>query len=119
MYTRDVSDEQRLKMIARHVPALLDLASMDRHEFASYIEKDPFIKYGVSKALELIGEAASYVTPNGIGVYSEIDFAYWTNLRHNITHAYDSVDFRDVWNIIWQKIPNLHKTLQQYGLTQN
>ena len=119
MNTRDMSDEQRLEMIARHVPALLELKSMDRHGFDKYINGDPFIRYGVCKALELIGEATYHMTAYGIGVYSEIDFEHWTKLRHAITHAYDSVDFREVWNIIWREVPELHKTLQQYGLTHN
>ena len=117
MHTRDMSDEQRLEMIARHIPALLDLTSMNRYEFTRYINSDPRIEYGVSKALELVGEAAYYMTPNGRAVYSEIDFKYWENWRHSITHAYDSVDFREVWETIWQKVPQLYNTLQQYGLT--
>lgn len=115
MRTRDMSDEQRLEMIARHLPALLELASMNSHEFIKYINSDRRLEYGVGKVLELVGEAAYYMTPHGKHTYSEIDFEYWKDWRHAITHDYDSVDYREVWEVIWNKIPALRNTLRQYG----
>lgn len=117
MHTRDMSDEQRMEMMARHLPALLELSFMNNNEFMKYIKSDIRVEYGVGKALELVGEAAYYMTPAGRKTYSDIDFDYWENWRHSITHSYDSVDFREVWETIWQKVSNLHKTLLEYGFS--
>ncbi len=115
MHTRDMNDEERMAMMAAYVPRLKDISHLNQNQFFQYIGSDLLLEHGVCKALELVGEAAYYMTPDGKAYYSTIDFDVWIRWRHLITHAYESVDMVEVWVTIWKRIPGLYSSLREYG----
>lgn len=115
MNTSDMTDAERMEMMAEHVQRLEELVHWTQKEFLRLVNRYSLIRYGVCKALELVGEAAHYITADGRLRYSNIDFNKWANLRHTITHAYGDIDIYEIWEIIWKYIPNLHKDLREYG----
>ena len=62
MQTRDMSDEQRLEMMLDYASVLLPISKWDWDRFSSYIHSERFRELGVFKAVELVGEAAYYMT---------------------------------------------------------
>lgn len=115
MNTSDMTDTERMEMMAEHVQRLEELVHWNQKEFLQSVNRYSLIKYGVCKALELVGEAAHYMTVDSHSRYSNIDFNKWANLRHNITHAYGDIDINEIWETIWKDIPKLYKELRVYG----
>lgn len=116
MQSRDMSDAELMEMMTLHVSALMELSSYSRNDFFRFIRRDAFTEYGVCKALELVGEAAAYVSQAGHAEYPEIDFAKYRAWRLQITHGYSGVRMADVYEVITRDIPVLHRQLNQYGL---
>lgn len=118
MRTREMTDEQRIQMMATYATVLLPYAGMNRGEFMRLAsDSDDLPALGIGKALELVGEAAYHISEEGRADYSDIDFEYWEQWRHELTHEYPSIDFLDVWDAVWKHIPDLHRTLENYGYT--
>lgn len=119
MQSRDMSDAELMEMMALHVSALMELSSYSRNDFFQFIRRDAFTEYGVCKALELVGEAASYISQSGRAEYPEIDFSKYRAWRLQITHGYAGVEMSDVYETITRDIPTLHHQLRQHGLVKD
>ena len=115
MRTRDMTDEQRMQMMATYAAVLFPYSKMNRGEFMKFASNpDDLPALGIAKALELIGEAAYHISDNGKAKHSDIDFKFWEQWRHDLTHGYPSIDFLDVWDAVCKHIPDLHRTLENY-----
>ncbi len=117
MHTRDMTDEQKLQVMANYAKVLLSHAHMNQGEFMSLIDSNTISELGIAKALELIGEHAYYVSQFGRSEYPEIDYEYWSVWRQDLTHGYTGVAKRDMWDAVWKHIPVLCRTLEEYGFT--
>ncbi len=115
MHSRDMTDKQRMEMMAEHVRDLRSLSLAGRKAFFQLARRSPFADYGIAKALELIGEAAHYMTQTGRNQYSKIDFDKWEGLRHDLTHDYSGVELLFVWQTIEKEVPKLYNHLHNYG----
>ena len=115
MQTRDMTDAQRMEMMAEHVSELRSLALSGRRAFFQLARRSPFADYGIAKALELIGEAAYFMTQAGKSKYSRIDFDRWEELRHDLTHDYSGVELLFIWQTIEKEVPKLYDHLSGYG----
>lgn len=115
MQTRDMSDEQLMDMMATYVSILHPISNWSRSEFFAYTNRDVFLELGVSKAVELVGEAAAYVTQAGKNTYSKIDFDLLKELRTSIVHSYENVLLIELYQTISKSIPELRMNLIEYG----
>lgn len=115
MQTRDMSDEQRLEMMLDYARVLLPISNWDWDRFSSYIHSERFRELGVFKAVELVGEAAYYMTEGAEQRYPGIDFKEMKWLRHSIVHSYAVVTPRSVYAFIRESVPDLVQKLQSYS----
>ncbi len=115
MHTRDMSDEQLLDMMATYVSLLSPLSNWSRNEFFTYTNRDVFLELGVGKAVELVGEAATYVSQTGRNRYNKIDFEWLKELRTSIVHFYENVLLIELYQTIKTGIPKLQQSLSEYG----
>jgi len=64
------------------------------------------LQLAITRVLEIVGEAASRVTPPGRARYADIPWHDVINTRNRIIHGYDTVDYDIVWHILNDELPN-------------
>lgn len=99
-----LSDATRL----RH---MLDFAQKILHHTQHMTRKtladDELDLMGIIRLLELIGEAASRVSPETQVQHPEIDWIGIIGMRNRVIHGYFDIDLNIVWDTITHNIPDL------------
>lgn len=75
--------------------------------------KDERTKDAVVRNLEIIGEAANQIPKEIQQKYPEIPWSQVVGLRHRLTHGYFVVDYRIVWNIVVNELPDLKEKMRK------
>jgi uncharacterized protein with HEPN domain len=65
------------------------------------------------RLLEIIGEAATRISKEEQGHYSDIPWSEIVSLRNRLIHGYDAVDFDILWQIMNQDLPRLIQALRK------
>lgn len=91
-------------------------------KFCKGIQKADFVKNellmdAVVRNLEIIGEASSKLTVAFREKHKEIEWRKIIGMRNRIIHAYDTVNFEIVWDVIREDLPELRKKLKQIVLS--
>jgi uncharacterized protein with HEPN domain len=74
---------------------------------------DETLQRAFVRSLEIIGEAVKNL-PDGLKIrYPEPDWRRMAGTRDRLIHGYFSVDFELVWDIVQNKIPPLHTSIQR------
>ena len=68
--------------------------------------------YGVAKAVELIGEAANYVSAIARAEFGRIDWDQIVGMRHILVHNFHGVNKDILWEAIQDDMPLLITQLQ-------
>ncbi len=68
--------------------------------------------YGVAKAVELIGEAANYVSAISRARIRGIDWDQIVGMRHRLVHDFHGIDMDILWEAIRDGVPVLIAQLQ-------
>ena len=63
--------------------------------------------------LEIIGEAANYITEETKTRFTDIQWRQIIGLRHILVHEYFGVDSNLVWQIIVNDLPDLKQKVQE------
>lgn len=71
------------------------------------------IQDGVLKNLIIIGEAAKNIPEDVKIINTEIEWKKIDDLRDILIHSYFKINFRIIWDIIKNKIPNLKIRIQE------
>jgi uncharacterized protein with HEPN domain len=61
----------------------------------------------VIKAIEIIGEAASRISPQTRAAHPEIPWSEVIRMRHRLVHGYFEVDLQKVWDTVHRDPPLL------------
>jgi uncharacterized protein with HEPN domain len=85
------------------------LAEMSYEQF----ENDLRTTYAVTRALEIVGEAARRLPPDLRHLYPDIPWKDMAGMRDRIIHGYDMVDLRIVWDVVKKDIPQIKPLIQQ------
>lgn len=64
------------------------------------------------RSLEVIGEAASKVSPEFRAARSDIPWREIIGLRHRLIHGYADVRLDLVWSVVWNQLGALIATLE-------
>jgi uncharacterized protein with HEPN domain len=86
--------------------------------FVEGFEKDAFIddwktRSAVLYQLTVIGEAVKRLSDGFRVQHSHIPWALMTGMRDHLVHAYDLVDWDEVWKTATKDIPELLKKIEQ------
>lgn len=77
--------------------------------------KEKTIEYfGVSRLLEIIGEAAYMLTDDFKSQHPDTNWKGITGLRHVLVHGYYSINLDHMRNIIKDDLPDLHRQIEEY-----
>jgi uncharacterized protein with HEPN domain len=77
------------------------------------LDTDRLLSYGLVRAIEVIGEAASKVTSDGRALAPGIPWPSVTGMRNRIVHAYYDIDLDRVWDTVTDDLPSLMAELTQ------
>jgi uncharacterized protein with HEPN domain len=76
------------------------------------LDEEEMLAFAVLRALEIIGEAASQVSPQGREGCPAIPWALIVGMRHRLIHAYFDVNLDRVWDTLVNSIPPLLVALE-------
>ncbi len=83
-------------------------AQMSEEEFRTEIRN----QFALTKALELIGEAARKISHQTRQAHPEIDWTGIVGLRNRIVHDYRNLDLDRIWKIVQDEVPVLIPQLE-------
>jgi uncharacterized protein with HEPN domain len=75
------------------------------------------MRFASVKQIEIIGEAANYISDETKEKFSEIQWRQITGLRHVLVHEYFGIDSRLIWQIIVDDIPSLKINIKEVLLS--
>jgi uncharacterized protein with HEPN domain len=93
------------------------IAARDARTIAAQISEEEFRaeirnQFALTKALELIGEAARKVSGQTRQAHPEIDWNAIVGLRNRIVHEYRTLDLDCIWKISHEEVPMLISQLE-------
>jgi len=81
-------------------------------EFEDFV-RDRKISFAVTRAIEIIGEAAKHIPKLIIDKYPEIPWKDMAGMRDKVIHEYFGVDLKVVWKTATQHIPEIKPLIQK------
>lgn len=107
MNERDKTLLRDMLDMSRKAQTFLDNKTLDA------LDQDEILTFALVRAIELIGEAASKITPETRGSLPQIPWKSVVGMRNKIIHDYKSVDYRIVWKTITDDLPPLVVELEK------
>lgn len=104
------TDEKYLRHILQAVDLIEHfLKAVSKAEFMSNPEK----QFAVVRGLEIIGEAVKNISSSTKKKNQDLSWKDIAGTRDVLIHAYFSVDYDLVWNIVKDDLPKLKKKVQE------
>lgn len=92
-----IGDKQRLLQILESICEIENYTS--KVNFETFLENS-MMRFASIKQIEIIGEAANYITEETKEKYSNIEWRQIIGLRHILVHEYFGIDSNLIWQII-------------------
>ena len=97
---------------------MLEAAQKARHHAAGKtfddLESDELLQLALVRLIEVIGEAAKYVSGPTRDSLPEIPWSQVAGTRDRLIHGYSTVDLTVVWEIIIDDLPPLAESIQLF-----
>lgn len=78
------------------------------------IKSDRVAFFGLSKIVEIIGEAAYKITKEFKESHPELPWKQIEGMRHILVHGYFSISPEVLWDVIENDIPTLKPVIEKY-----
>ena len=75
-------------------------------------DQDETLRLALTHIIQILGEAAQWVSPECRLTYSQVPWQEIIGMRHRIVHDYLNIDEDVIWEVLQQDLPPLVKTLQ-------
>ena len=99
-----MGDKQRLLHI---LDAIREIESYIGEAGINEFTSNSMMRFASIKQIEIIGEAANYISPEIKDQFSDIQWKQIVGLRHILVHAYFGISTQLIWQIISTDIPEL------------
>lgn len=106
---RGEADKIRLEHILASIAFIL---SNTREKTEDEFYRDEVLKYAVQKHIEIIGEAANYLSKELIMKYTDVDWRGIVGARNIYIHAYFNIAWTEVWEIVQRDIVPLELKIE-------
>jgi uncharacterized protein with HEPN domain len=83
-----------------------------QNETRESLETNDILKLALQKVVEIIGEAASRVTPETRDQHPQLSWRQMIAMRNILIHAYFDVELDELWNAVTEDIPPLIAQLE-------
>lgn len=104
----NIGDKERLGHI---LDAIAEIESYTANvEFKDFLVNS-MMRFASIKQIEIIGEAANFITPATKELFSDIEWKQIVGMRHILIHEYFGVDANLVWQVIVDDIPLLKEAI--------
>ena len=107
MNDKDFSRLEDMLLAARRTRTFIEGKERDDLE-----KNNELLGFAVVRAVELVGEAASKVTPETRQLYPEIPWRNIIGMRNRMVHDYLNVDYDIVWAVAVKNLPSLIQKLE-------
>ena len=77
------------------------------------LQSERMLELSLIRLIEVIGEAAARVTPEGQEKYPAIPWPQVVSMRNRLIHGYDQVDLNILWDTIEDDLPPLITELEK------
>ena len=71
------------------------------------LDQDEMLCFALTRAIEIIGEAASRVSPEARSALPQVPWKEVTAMRNRLVHAYFDIDLDILWRTATQAVPEL------------
>ena len=96
-------------MLDASLAAVSHLSEKSRDE----LDHNRLLLNGVVRELEILGEAASQISPDIREKFSSLPWKEMVGLRNRLIHAYFDVNNQTVWLVVKESLPPLISQLEQ------
>lgn len=97
--------------------AAREAVTLTAEKSRSDLDAERLLQLGLTRLLEVIGEAASRIRPETRQRFPGIPWPLVTGIRNRLIHGYDTVDLDIVWKTVKDSLPPfifaLEKALQE------
>jgi uncharacterized protein with HEPN domain len=104
------SERNRLHHMMEAAEQALDYACRSTRE---EVDGSPPLQHLLVRNLEILGEAASRVSPEFRAAHPQIPWRDMIDMRNRLIHAYFDVDIDIVWATVQRALPGLLTELKQ------
>lgn len=105
-----MADKQRLLHILESIIEIEGYTS--QADFESFLDNS-MMRFASIKQIEIIGEAANYITEETKSRFNNIQWRQIIGLRHILVHEYFGIDNNLIWQIIADDIPKLKAGIEK------
>ena len=81
--------------------------------FEDFMENET-LKRAVVRSLEIIGEATKKIPADFKVKWKSIQWKNMAGMRDRLIHDYIGVNYAIVWDVMKNKIPDIHKQISEY-----
>ena len=101
-----LGDRQRLLHTLEAIKEIRQYTSgADLENFLS----NSMMRFASVKQIEIIGEAANYITEEAKLLFTDLEWKQIIGMRHILVHEYFGTDFDLVWQVIINDLPQLEQ----------
>ena len=76
------------------------------------LQSDPVLQRAVLRSLEIIGEASKNISIEFKNTNPQIEWKKAAGLRDKLIHHYCGVEWRIVWNVICNELPEMGRKIE-------
>jgi uncharacterized protein with HEPN domain len=76
------------------------------------LDSDDMLQLALTRAIEVIGEAASRISEPTRELYHAIPWRNIVSMRNRLIHGYDTVDLELLWDTVTHDVPPLIEQLE-------
>ena len=75
---------------------------------------DETLKRAVVRSLEIIGEATKKISADFKVKWNSIQWRHMAGMRDRLIHEYIGVNYAIVWDVLKNKIPDIHNQISEF-----
>jgi uncharacterized protein with HEPN domain len=107
------SEEDRVRL--RHmVDAAQTIATFIDGRTRDDLDEDEMLFFALAHAIEILGEAASRISPETRSMASHVPWSAIIAMRNRLIHGYSNIQLDTVWRTVTLEVPALLLALQAF-----